>query len=143
MADISIRQFADGDVAAFATLMDQLGYPSTVDQMRSRMARIASRPDYATFVAEEGGEIVGMVGAFVTPSYEHDEPIGRITAMVVAEGARGKGVGAGLIAAAEAWGRERGASMIAVNSHVRRTGAHAFYRRLGYEENGKRFVKRF
>ena len=66
------------------------------------------------------GRVVGMVGAYVTPSYEHDEPTGRLTAMVVSEEARGRGIGARLVAAAEAWVRERGARVMMLNSHSRR-----------------------
>lgn len=141
MPDISIRPFTDTDLASAAGLVSELGYATTVAEMRLRMDRIARHPDHATFVAVADGRVVGMVGAFVTPSYEHDEPTGRLTAMVISEPARGLGIGARLVAAAEAWVRARGCRVMMLNSHNRRTGAHAFYRRLGYSETGKRFVK--
>ena len=141
MADISIRPFAEGDLLAVAALVTALGYPTTSNQMRGRMERIARHPDHATFVATADGRVVGMVGAFVTPSYEHDAPTGRLTAMIVAESARGTGIGRQLVAAAEAWVRDRGARLMMLNSHNRREGAHAFYEKLGYGETGKRFVR--
>ncbi len=141
MADISIRPYAEGDLLAVAALVTSLGYPTKTDQMRGRMGRITRHPDHATFVAVADGRVVGIVGAYVTPSYEHDEPTGRLTAMVVAESARGTGIGARLVAAAEDWVRARGARVMMLNSHSRREGAHAFYRRLGYAETGKRFVR--
>lgn len=142
MPDISIRPFTDTDLAPAASLVSELGYATTVAEMRLRMDRIARHPDHATFIAVADGRVVGMVGAFVTPSYEHDEPTGRLTAMVVGEPARGLGIGARLVAAAEAWVRARGCRVMMLNSHTRRAGAHAFYRRLGYSETGKRFVKK-
>ncbi len=141
MADISIRPFAEGDLLAVASLVTALGYPTTSHQMRVRMDRIAGHPDHATFVAVADGRVVGLTGAYVTPSYEHDEPTGRLTAVVVSEAARGLGIGRRLIAAAEDWVRERGARVMMLNSHNRREGAHAFYQRLGYGETGKRFVR--
>ncbi len=143
MANISVRPFTDRDSPALAGLITELGYPSTAEQMKARMARIVQHPDYATFVAEVDGEVVGMVGVFVTLSHEHDEPVGRITGMVVRETNHGQGIGARLLAAAEDWVRQRGAMQMALTSHVRRSGAHAFYLRRGYAETGKRFVKKF
>ena len=87
------------------------------------------------------GRVVGMVGAYVTLSYEHDEPTGRLTAMVVSGPAQGTGIGRRLVAAAEDWVRARGAHVMMLTSHSRREGAHAFYQRLGYAETGKRFVR--
>jgi GNAT superfamily N-acetyltransferase len=141
VAGLSIRTFAEGDLDAAAALVTELGYPTTRDQMRQRMAAIASHPDHATFVAVADGRVVAMVGASVTPSYEHDGSTGRINAMVVSEAARGQGIGARLVATAEDWASDRGAEVMMLNSHIRRDGAHAFYRRLGYSETGKRFVR--
>ena len=141
MADISIRRFADRDLQTLAALVGELGYPTTLAQMRARMDSIAGNRDHATFVAVADGRVVGMVGAYVTPSYEHDEPTGRLTAMVVSATMQGRGIGARLVAAAEDWVREHGARVMMLNSHSRRDGAHAFYRRLGYAETGKRFVR--
>ncbi len=141
MADISIRPYAEGDLLAVAALVTALGYPTTTDQMRGRMDRISGRPDHATFLAVADGRVVGMVGALVTASYEHDEPTGRLTAMVVSPQAQKRGIGAQLVAAAEAWVRDRGARRMVLTSHLRRTGAHAFYERLGYSETGRRFER--
>ncbi len=141
MTDISIRPYREGDLLAVAALVTALGYPTRTDQMRTRMERIAGYPDHATFIAVADGHVVGMVGAYLTPSYEHDEPTGRLTAMVVGQQMRRSGVGAALVAAAEAWVRERGARVMMLNSHSRRAGAHAFYEHLGYGETGKRFVR--
>lgn len=141
--DISIRPVAEADHPAIAALIEALGYPAAIGQVRARLERIARHPDHTTLVAVAEGDVVGMVGAYVTPSYEHDAPTGRITAMVVSDKAQRRGIGARLVAAAEDWVRAQGAGLMMLTSHNRRTGAHAFYRRLGYAETGKRFVKAF
>jgi GNAT superfamily N-acetyltransferase len=53
--------------------------------------------------------------------------------LVVDEGRRSCGVGAGLVGQAEAWAVARGAKQLGLRSNVLRTRAHAFYERLGYE----------
>jgi GNAT superfamily N-acetyltransferase len=141
MAGVSIRPFAEGDLVAVAALVGELGYPTTVDQMRSRLDRIARHPDHATFVAVADGSVVGMVGASVAPAYGKDELTGNLTAMVVTESQQGRGIGARLVGAAEEWVRQRGAKLIVLTSHNRREGAHAFYRHLGYSDTGKRFAR--
>ena len=68
-------------------------------------------------------------------------PVGRLTALVVDERARGRGVGRALIDAAEGILIERGCVLIEVTSNKRRTDAHAFYERLGYTATSFRFAK--
>ena len=61
--------------------------------------------------------------------------------VLVAERARGLGVGRALIERAEAVGKSLGASRLMVTTHVRRADAHAFYERLGFEFTGRRYVR--
>jgi GNAT superfamily N-acetyltransferase len=57
-----------------------------------------------------------------------------INGLVVDEGRRGAGIGRALVAAGEAWARQRGAKEITVRSRSTRERAHRFYERIGYEE---------
>jgi len=60
---------------------------------------------------------------------------------VVAERARGEGLGARLVAAAEEMLKARGCGLVEVTSNRKRLRAHAFYERLGYERTSYRFAK--
>ncbi|PFD25254.1 GNAT family N-acetyltransferase, partial [Bacillus thuringiensis] len=40
--------------------MPDLGYPSSLDEMKVRMQRIESNPNYYTFVAINDNNLVGM-----------------------------------------------------------------------------------
>jgi GNAT superfamily N-acetyltransferase len=139
--DVSIRRAEMADAAALADLMTQLGYPTRASEMEMRMETIRSDKNYATFVAVSEGKVCGMIGTFTCYSYEHNNPGGRILALVVSEKVRGKGVGRALIAAAEADFAQRNVRRVAVNTRFERTKAHEFYEGVGYEKNGFRLVK--
>jgi GNAT superfamily N-acetyltransferase len=136
-----IRSAQGEDVEALASLMTELGYPTSSEDMHRRFEAISADPSYATLVAAAGGKVLGMVGLHFERSYESDGNLARIMALVVGSGHRGRGVGAALISAAEDWGRRKGAGDLMLTTHKRRAGAHEFYRRMGYEATGYRFRK--
>jgi ribosomal protein S18 acetylase RimI-like enzyme len=82
-----------------------------------------------------------MIGTFTYPSYEHNDPGGRILALVTSSAARRRGIGRALVATAEKDFAQRGVSRIALDTRLTREDAHKFYESLGYERNGWRFVK--
>ena len=141
MNQLRIRSAVPEDSSALARLMSQLGYATSAGEMQERLLGILRHPDYMTYVAELSGEVVGMIGAGIGRYYERDGDYGRLLALVVDEGLRGRGVGASLVAEAERRLKEAGAGAVIVNSGGQRGGAHRFYRRLGYSETGLRFVK--
>jgi GNAT superfamily N-acetyltransferase len=139
--DIGIRRAETGDAAALADLMTQLGYPTRASEMEMRMEDISADKNYVTFVAVNDGKVCGMIGTFTSCSYEHNNPGGRILALVVSEKMRGQGVGQALIMAAEADFARRNVRRVAVNTRFERTEAHEFYEKAGYTKNGFRLVK--
>lgn len=52
----------EADVSQLAVLMGELGYPTTTDEMEHRFTKINSNSMYNTFLAEENGVVVGMIG---------------------------------------------------------------------------------
>jgi GNAT superfamily N-acetyltransferase len=121
--------------------MGELGYPTTEDEMRTRLENICADDSYRTFLAMSDGIVCGMIGTFSMHSYEHNDASGRILAFVVSEKMRGKGVGRQLITAAEQDFVERNVRRIAVYTRLTRVEAHKVYERFGYARNGWRFVK--
>ena len=61
--------------------------------------------------------------------------------MVVDEALRSRGIGAALVRAAEAALAAQGCYMVEVTSHMRRTEAHRFYERLGYDRTSVRLAR--
>ena len=140
MSETTIRTADEGDAAVLAELMGMLGYPTTSEAMAGRLRRIAGREDYATFVAA-APDVIGLVSVMTGWGLNQDAPYARIIALVVDERRRGCGAGAALVRAAEAWAREAGAGSIHLTTANHRKGAHAFYRRLGYDDTGRRFYR--
>jgi GNAT superfamily N-acetyltransferase len=139
---VLIRTATPGDVPALAALATHLGYPATPEAMGERLARIAARDDYETYVAERDGRVVGFAGVMHGLSYVYDPPYARLLSLVVEPGERGKGTGAALVAAAERWASERGAGQLHLTTALHRDGAHRFYERLGYERTGARYARK-
>ena len=141
MSTLRLRPAREEDAEALASLMTQLGYPSDASQLRMRLQRAAGDPHVRALVAEQGGGIVGMIGLMVFHAFMRDHPHGYITSLVVDESVRGGGAGSTLLAAGEAWFKQRGVDKATLTSHLRREAAHRFYERRGYEFNGRRYVK--
>jgi GNAT superfamily N-acetyltransferase len=140
MGAVELREPRAADVEAIADLLDQLGHPSSAEQVRTRLERVMEDPHGFVLVAESGGRVVALAAAYITLQLERD-PSCRLTALVVDEGERRGGVGRVLTAAVEDWAREQGAFRVELTSAWERTGAHAFYETIGYHEQSKRFVK--
>ena len=139
--NLTIRVAELNDVAALAQLMCELGYETTKSEMQMRMERIAADDCYRTFVAVLDGKVCGMIGTLACPSYEHNDPGGRILALATLGTMRRRGIGRALIATAEKDFTHRGIRRVALNTRLAREDAHKFYESLGYERNGWRFVK--
>ena len=136
-----IREARMSDAAVIASLVTQLGYPTCTGKMQERLGLLLARPDYVTLVAVSGEEVVGLVGAYLSLALEYTGTFGRLTGMVVDEKWRGRGIGTLLMGEIERRLCAIGARMITLNSGSHRTEAHQFYRKLGYQETGVRFIK--
>lgn len=139
---MTIRTAETSDAPAIATLMTQLGYPSTPGEIERRLTRLLPKPDYTAVVAESDGDVVGLVIVHLEHGLEYDAIDGRIMGLVIDERWRGRGLGKRLMREMERWCQERGAGRVLLTSGNRRADAHKFYDALGYERTGVRFIKR-
>ncbi|WP_223829928.1 GNAT family N-acetyltransferase [Paenibacillus arenilitoris] len=141
---IRIRTFEADDLAAVAGLMRDLGYPSPIERLRSRMDVIERMPDYFTFVAVYEERVAGMIGIRRLFSYEDDGCVTQISLLVTKKELEGRGIGSALVRYAEQWALEQGSHVLYLTSGMRpeRQRAHAFYRSAGFEATGCRFVKK-
>lgn len=138
-----IRHYKMEDLQEVVELIEDLGYPTTLSKMENRMKHISQLPLYTTFVAEENGSVVGMIGLREVYTYEHSSPVVQISLLVTSNSVRGKGIGKKLIQHAEVFAKARGSLFIFLTSGTKpeRKVAHAFYKKEGFEINGYRFTK--
>ncbi len=93
--------------------------------------------EIATFVAEcEPGRVCGFVEASTRAYAEGctSSPVGYVEGWWVDPGYRGKGVGASLMAAAEAWARSLGMTEMASDTELENGPSIDAHRALGYRE---------
>jgi GNAT superfamily N-acetyltransferase len=139
---ILIRTATADDAEGMAELVTHLGYPTGVESMRTRLQALGSAEGYATWVAARGARLVGFTGAMRGWSYTHDGPFARLLALVVAPDERGRGTGAALVGEVERWARAQGAAQLHLTTALHRGDAHRFYEGLGYQNSGRRYLKR-
>jgi len=141
--NILIRQATADDVPALALLMNELGYPTTVAEMKERYNLLQGHPDYATWIAVCNNQVAGMIGLLRNIYYEKNGIYIRVGALVVHATYRKLGLGKALLQKATDWAIELGASHILLNSGNReeRKEAHPFYQHLGFEPKTTGFIK--
>ena len=142
MEAAAIRSAKVEDSPQIAALLAQLGYPSESEVLREKISLLSSGGADRIWVAEFQGKVVGLLAFHLTPLLHVSGSLGRITAVVVDERFRGKGIGKQLVETAERWAWERDCTRIEVTSGEQRTQAHQFYQDLGYALEAKRFTKR-
>ncbi|TCP42082.1 acetyltransferase (GNAT) family protein [Tamaricihabitans halophyticus] len=104
-----IRQARSADADAVNGLLCQLGYPQ--DDHAATAARLQAwvhDPASAAYLAETEDKALGVIAVHICPFFERKGAWGRIVALVVADRARGSGVGAQLVEAAEAFAVSHG-----------------------------------
>ncbi|AIQ10932.1 hypothetical protein PDUR_02065 [Paenibacillus durus] len=162
-----IRKAVQEDAPALAGLMEQLdGKSHSVRDLELRLDFIRMSPIEELFVCEspassEEGEgsvlperetnatarkgaplLLGCLGFRLRENIEDLTRYGEISLLVTDKAARRQGVGSRLMAFAEQMAAERGCKGTWLVSGTAREEAHRFYRELGYEITGYRFVKR-
>ena len=115
------------------------------DQHEMEMGTVLADADRAAvFVSPaapgEDDRLAGFVEVALRSWYEGcaGSPVARVEALYVQPEERGRGVGAVLLKAAEAWAASRGCRTIAADARVENDVGRALHARLGYEETGTR-----
>lgn len=138
-----IRPAAERDLPALLSLLGELGHPISPDDMRHNLRAVAASPGDELLVAEEEGQVVGLIGLRMQLVIHRPGHVGEYTALVVRASHRRRGLGQALVRAGEQWFSQRGVTTLRVASHNRRKQeAHRFYTALGYEGTHTMFWKR-
>lgn len=138
-----IRDACSEDAEVAARLAGELGYPLSIESARERISRLNIRSDHRILVALDGEVVVGWIEIAITDHFVSGTRVEivvsgtrvEIAGLVVTESARGRGIGAKLVEAAETWAREKGIFAVLVRSQIKRQRAHEFYRKLGFQRS--------
>ena len=106
---VAVRRAARADAAALAPLFGALGYPAEPAAVGARLETLLGSARGAVLVAEgEGEALLGVLALHWGTMLHLPAPVARIGSLVVAEGARGRGVGALLVREAAALAEAEG-----------------------------------
>lgn len=102
--------------------------------------------DGVFYVAEEEGEVIGLIAGVITKPDELDksidsELIGRITEFYVDPIYRGRGYGKLLMKEIENFFKVRGCKSVKVEVFAPNKNAHMLYQKLGYQERNVDMIK--
>lgn len=120
---------------------DILGYPCSAKFVAERLEQVDNQQE-VVFVAEVDHQVVGYLHAQIYRTLYMDAMV-NLLGLAVLETMQKKGIGRALLEHAEQWAMEHGIFWIRLNSGATRTGAHVFYRTMGYtqEKQQIRFLK--
>jgi GNAT superfamily N-acetyltransferase len=146
-----IRQATAADRSFLEQLAPRLtiGIPAWRDAelMRATMLRfllddLANMGEDSTMLIAEtaAGAPVGVATIGRSKHFTGQEQA-ELGELAVTDETEGQGAGAALLAAAEAWARERGFSFVALGTGAANTRARDFYARHGYAEEDVRLAK--
>jgi N-acetylglutamate synthase-like GNAT family acetyltransferase len=142
---LSMRKAEAGDIDALCDLMTELaGHELSRKEMLNRLEHVEQSDIDFLFVCEENNRSLGLLGLRIRVNLEEVSKFGEISALVVRPESRKKGVGRYMMDYADNLSRDMGCrGMWLVSGFGREEPAHEFYKRLGYEINGYRFVRPF
>ncbi len=132
----TIRAAGDADTVAIAGLIREMaatfGESSPVEPAWVRV--FLGRDDAGAFVADDGGEIVGVVTWFLFPGLYHAADCATLDEAIVTAEHRGRGVGTALLRHTMAHLEGLGVAEIGISTGLENEGAQRLYRRLGFTD---------
>jgi GNAT superfamily N-acetyltransferase len=139
MAGVVVRRAENADLAAILDVyaQDELSTsrsPTDAAPIAEAFDAIASDPNAFLYVAVLGGLVVGTFQMHVLRHLTHGgAKFAQIEAVAVSRASRGQGIGTEMMRFAVAEARRLGCTRAQLTSQKRRTRAHTFYERLGFE----------
>ena len=128
----------EGAFALVLELREHFGNDEQIDKegVRAIFERFLDHQDHYAYVAEAGGDIVGMMSMSVGVSlYEH-RPYAVIDELIISSEFRGRGLGKRLLDEAFARAVERGCCEVCLDTKATNEGALRFYRAYGFDREG-------
>jgi len=136
---IVCRQASAQDLAGILALLHEIMQhhgvtPPRQSDLSRTVSAILSSSDHEIIVAEKTGRLVGMCACIFTFSTWSAAPVCELQDLIVSRSERRTQVGTRLVEAARQMASNRGCARMFLLAEPWNFEAHAFYRRLGFQE---------
>lgn len=140
---MSIAPATPADAAEWAQMRYALWPESDAAELAAEIERMLAEPgDTFNIIARAHGDVAGFAEASLRRDYVNGcktSPVAFLEGIYVQPAYRGRGIARQLVAAIEAWARERGSREFASDALLDNTASHAMHEALGFAET-KRVV---
>jgi ribosomal protein S18 acetylase RimI-like enzyme len=142
MSDLILRHAEERDLSALESLtlelrgLVEIETPSFEVDFQKVFSLCLDDPKCHIIVAERGGQILGYLTLWLRPCLSHAGLCALVDDLVVAEGARGQGIGRALLEEALKRAQGAGCVEIEVSTGFDNEPAQGLYRSQGFEERG-------
>lgn len=138
----SIRPLIPSDYPAAAKIWQQELGPVALEDFVRIQAQMAGIDAYRSFAAVCGEEVVGLITTVRVLAVDAGSYL-KINGLCVRRDWQRQGVVRALLSYAQAYAESVGTHRFILNSGFQRTGAHAFYEKLGFDKRSFCLTKRF
>ena len=124
------------DIGAVAALAAQM-WDASSRELSEEFEQLLSSDEAALFVAREKGRSVGFAQCQLRHDYvegTESSPVGYLEGIYVDEAFRRRGIAARLLAACEAWAKEKGCREFASDCELTNSDSLKFHLSLGFSE---------
>jgi len=135
---MSIRIATVNDAPQIKILLDQLGYPTVDGDLENKINLLLHHPDHELIVFNN---VSAVMSIHFIPQLALAGDFALISYFAVDETVRSTGIGKKMEEYCVKLATDRGCERIQVKCNIRRTDAHRFYERQGYQEARKYFSK--
>ncbi|QQV75198.1 hypothetical protein H6P87_00746 [Rickettsia tillamookensis] len=139
MSSVNISLATPDNITNIISLMAQLGYPSSSEELTARFKNFINSDGYGVAIASLDNKIVGFIAWSKSLLFVSNKTRIHIEALIVDENYRGRQIGKKLMEYLEEIAEKYSPVIIDLVSGTRRVkdGTHIFYEKLGYHNSGE------
>ena len=144
LCSASLRSLKFEDVPSLLPLMEELGYPISLQEMQARTLLYKKDRHKKVFVALLHKKVVGCIALSLMDYFHAKRCSCRIVALIVKKEVRRQKIGSLLLQKAESFAQKRGCSLIELTTgaHRKKMGSHDFYEKMGYHNKEEKLYLR-
>jgi ribosomal protein S18 acetylase RimI-like enzyme len=129
-----------GILEVYQSLEDGDNWSVDLATATKQFMKISSYPNYAVYIAERDGEIVGTFELLIMDNLAHTgKPSAIVEDVAVKMALHGSGIGKAMMLKAMEISRQCGCYKMMLSSNLKRERTHRFYKSLGFEIHGYSF----